>query len=518
MLDNYMLIYLVIVMISIISALVYIFYLPSKIEMKQVAVSLITSLILVGGGYSCLTVADYFSVDSFNIVFDPAPYWNFMNGRYLNTGIILASLRLGLDQIFDQKIFLILWIVSTAITCSIVAKSLLQYLAFNYKTVIITTAAVAISFVNVFMMELLLFPEMAMVLMIGSLCLGLAIYFSLMNCHNKLVVWAISAFFLLAALGSYQSYIAIYITFVCAGFWLKGKNSIKQILVNVGLSLIIGGVASLINVLLLKTLVLKGILADSGRGATFSMHSIIENIKMILKYQIDFWENCDDLYRVALIMPIIGIGLLALSIGILRKLDDSKKKIMLCFTVLGSYILAFAPHIIEKEAILTPRSNIGIWATISLVIIFSQIYVRRLSNCLLVIIIASNIFYMQNMLTNTRVVNAIDFVEGEQISRSIMDYEKKSGKYITKVGIAYDKYPTLYHPISEYANAQLGARILATDYSGYRFIGYLLKRSLEKVNMPSEIYENYFANKDWPSLNINDQIYFEGDTMYWCVY
>ena len=99
-----------------------------------------------------------------------------------------------------------------------------------------------------------------------------------------------------------------------------------------------------------------------------------------------------------------------------------------------------------------------------------------------------------------------------------MDYEKKSGKYITKVGIAYDKYPTLYHPISEYANAQLGARILATDYSGYRFIGYLLKRSLEKVNMPSEIYENYFANKDWPSLNINDQIYFEGDTMYWCVY
>ena len=113
-----------------------------------------------------------------------------MNGRYLNTAIILASLRLGLNQVFDQKIFLILWIISTSATCSIVAMSLLQYLILNYKTIILTTAAVAIRFVNVFMMELILFPEMSMGLMVGSLCLGLAIYFSLLNPH-KLIVWVI---------------------------------------------------------------------------------------------------------------------------------------------------------------------------------------------------------------------------------------------------------------------------------------------------------------------------------------
>ena len=175
-------------------------------------------------------------------------------------------------------------------------------------------------------------------------------------------------------------------------------------------------------------------------------------------------------------------------------------------------------HIIEKDAILTPRSNIGIWATISFVVILSQIYAKKFGNCLLVLIFVSNIFYMQNMLTNTRVVNAIDFVEGEQISRSIMEYEKDSENRITKVGIAYDNCPTYYHSISQYANFQLGARILATDYSGYRLIGYILNRSLERVSVPVEIYERYFENKDWDTLNIEDQICFDGDTIYWCIY
>ena len=51
MIDNYMLTYLAIVMMSIISALLYIFYLSRKITIKQVGISMITALILTGGGY-----------------------------------------------------------------------------------------------------------------------------------------------------------------------------------------------------------------------------------------------------------------------------------------------------------------------------------------------------------------------------------------------------------------------------------------------------------------------------------
>ena len=49
MIDNYMLTYLAIVMMSIISALLYIFYLSRKITIKQVGISMITALILTGG-------------------------------------------------------------------------------------------------------------------------------------------------------------------------------------------------------------------------------------------------------------------------------------------------------------------------------------------------------------------------------------------------------------------------------------------------------------------------------------
>ena len=116
-------------------------------------------------------------------------------------------------------------------------------------------------------------------------------------------------------------------------------------MLNVGITLIIGEGASLINVLLLKALVLKGILADSRRGAYFSAYSIIRNIRTILNYQINFWENCDGLYKTAWIMPTIGIGLLILIVCIWKKVEENKKKIILSLLILGRYILAFAPHI-----------------------------------------------------------------------------------------------------------------------------------------------------------------------------
>ena len=73
------------------------------------------------------------------------------------------------------------------------------------------------------MMEFMLFPEMAMVetLGIGTLCLSICSALS----HIRFK-WLISLFFLVAALGSYQSYIGIYITIVCVGIYFHEKDAI----------------------------------------------------------------------------------------------------------------------------------------------------------------------------------------------------------------------------------------------------------------------------------------------------
>ena len=36
--------------------------------------------------------------------------------------------------------------------------------------------------------------------------------------------------------------------------------------------------------------------------------------------------------------------------------------------------------------------------------------------------------------------------------------------------------------------------------------------------MDSQIYDEYFKDKDWNYFNPHEQLIFKGDTLYWCKY
>lgn len=81
-----------------------------------------------------------------------------------------------------------------------------------------------------------------------------------------------------------------------------------------------------------------------------------------------------------------------------------------------------------------------------------------------------------------------------------------------------DLNPTYYQPNSRYKNWELGARIMSTYYSNYRLIGYTLNKNLERKDMSDEIYEKYFAGKDWNCLNVEEQTILINDTLYLVIY
>lgn len=43
-------------------------------------------------------------------------------------------------------------------------------------------------------------------------------------------------------------------------------------------------------------------------------------------------------------------------------------------------------------------------------------------------------------------------------------------------------------------------------------------RIYEKIKVPEEIYEQYFAQKDWDSFDAEEQMIFDGDTLYIAIY
>ena len=89
---------------------------------------------------------------------------------------------------------------------------------------------------------------------------------------------------------------------------------------------------------------------------------------------------------------------------------------------------------------------------------------------------------------------------------------------MSKIAITYDQNPTIYQEQSRYRHSQLGVRIMVTDYSNYRLISSRANRELQKTDMPDEIFQQYFSEKDWNELNVEEQVFCEDDVAYVAVY
>lgn len=471
-------------------------------------------------GYGCLIITRHFSVDSFNLLFDMSAYWNLQLGRWGNCGILLLAEQFGISQVVYQQVFAVLWILSaTALVFMISDVIWTQWGNTLFRERCIIALFVCIAFVNVFYMEFLLFPEVFIHNICGNLALGLSIWFVFTRL-KPIIKWILSFIFLFITLGNYQSYIGIYVAFVFIGIFIGKDKTIKEKVINLFETLICGGLASVGNVLLLKLLIQFNILPDSGRGVSLSLVTLLNNISELAAYQISFWKNADGLMGI-LIMPLAGMLLL---VGVISAMTKLKKKDVMLFGIMMicSYILAYAPHLIESGIFLSPRSNIAIWSVLSGIFIVGYLFFsesgKKLFFICYMLFLGCNIFFMQDIAANQSAVNAADFVESKQICSGILAYEEKTGNKVEKIAMCTDVNPTLYQSFSRYNNRELGKRIMITMYSNYRLLGVRLNRSLEKTDMPEEIYNMYFQGKDWDCLNLEEQLVFDGNTMYLAIY
>ena len=518
---DYIVIGITIVMLIFVVAVfcIYLHKQLSEVSSSSVLYPLIFIFIAVAAAYGCLVLTEHYSVDSLNVLFDTGAYWQLQLGRYLTCGLFLIADKTNIDPVLSQNLFAILWCLFLCMSAFIIWSTFQNIFKSPKGFKLFLLAGISlIAFTNVFMMEFVLFPEVLLASSFGVLSLALSIYFALnsFGCKKNRII---SFFLLIVSLGNYQSYVGVFEAFVLCGIYLSNKNKcfrIKQYLY----ALIMGGAASIFNVLLVKLLVHFDVIADSGRGASLSIFAIIDNLKGIAKYQKNFWSNADGLIF-GVWMPFLGLSLFCLLVVALIKAQD---KIELLLLLVASYLLCFAPHIIEAEQLLTPRSNLAIWSFISSACFLLVSALGKSKQCLN--IIACNVFVllfvsiisMNDIATNTRAMNCVDFIEAQQICADIKRQEIASGVQIQKIAVCYDKNPTIYQSFSKYKTGELGARILVVDYSGYRLINYTLGRSLEKIQMPNEIYNTYFSGKDWDALVLSEQAKYVDDTVYLAIY
>lgn len=494
-------------------------YIVKKMDFKSYMLLAIVIAFLAYGG---MLQTMHFSVDSLNVWSNMGATWHLQLGRYTNFAMILMAEKMGINAITSQHIFMFLWILTMVMMNLMIMSGISECIAkINIKQKYLILSLLMISFVNVFSMELMLFPETAMWLCIGNLALGLSIRDAI-DSEGSLKKWLISAIELFIALGCYQSYIGVYEIFVLMGFFLRYRNDIKLRYKQSVLALVVGGVLCLINVLIVRILVGFSVILDAGREG--GLENIYQNIKVIVQYQISFWKDADGLFPM-LIMPICLGVLVMVSIFIIKKQKTLEQKVYFVLMVCGGYILAFASHFLETTAFLTPRSNMAVWSVISVILIIGVYYEDKQKiwylfgvNIFIIFFIVSTISTMNTMIANETATNAVDFSEARAVVNRIKEYENKTGNYITKMGTIQDNNCTIYSTESKWANFQLGFRIMATPHSNYLLVSYVLERKLENVEVPDNIYQEFFKDKDWLNMDVSEQVICADDTVYLCVY
>ena len=64
----------------------------------------------------------------------------------------------------------------------------------------------------------------------------------------------------------------------------------------------------------------------------------------------------------------------------------------------------------------------------------------------------------------------------------------------------------------------VNTRAYMWDWSDIYLLKKITNREFEIKDMDSQIYYEYFKDKDWNYFNPHEQLIFKGDTLYWCKY
>lgn len=466
----------------------------------------------------------HFSVDSYAIIYDNQGMQYLMQGRFVTYYINLIFNKLSINPTLDQQIFsayLIICIsVASFVISSIISKNMKNFSLIKW---ILVNVSVMLSFVNVFLLEWFLYPEITFFLGTGLISTIIAIH---IITKGERIVNIIGSFvFLAIAMGIYQANLGIFIIYTLTISLIKNemrlnKNSIKQSF----FILFIGLFNSILNILLLKLAIASGIAVEGDRAPKLNFEVIKNNALGILGAQKSIWLNAYNfLPRYSVI--IFGTILFIMIGYLLNKNKNSLKDITyIMFIIVINYLIIFAPHLFTSSLWLAQRTIVGFFMFLSSIIVLITFNCMNNKKVTKILIIISSVFLIinciqvHNIAVNHIASNKLDQEYALMINEEIERYEKKNNINVKYISAENDINPTYNYKSIQYTIYDTNIRAFITPWANVNMINYFSHRNYIKVPMDQTIYESCFKNRNWDSFSKEDQFVFVGDTLYLILY
>lgn len=320
----------------------------------------------------------------------------------------------------------------------------------------------------------------------------------------------------------YQGTIGFLVLITLVFSLIKNKNKIKSVFADVMLSGMFCIIGLIIDLLFIKFFGLILNLSQTRIGSLSIIKEkifyILKNIGLIVKYN-------SNLYIPYLFLNIIIIVffVMILYYSKTKHIEGITKNL---FIILGAIILCFPLDIISYSDIFAGRTKFCMGSLIGLIFIFiycdTGVFEKdNLLKCFFISIFLVYSFFIIKfyikLMVGHKIVEERTKVECNAIDEYISEYEKNNNIVIKNISFCIDSKPTYYY--YDIGNCSgLCSRPLSLEWSNNEALNYYTNRKLKEEEMPKELYEMYFKDKNWDALCVQEQIMFVNDTVIYCIY
>ena len=457
----------------------------------------------------------HYSVDTYGLIENWAnTEWHIGGFRYFSALITIIVSALGHNPILNPIPDILFFIIIVALSVSMLSIYISQLVNKQRSFIVglIVNISLLITACNVWYSDLLSFSESIVLNAAGFLSCFLSVYLFAKRKSGLYLLLASIAFICAAA--TTQQFISIFIIYtiliLCIKLVQNNKGSIKDIfffyIKPCAFIIVNSAIYYLLGLLLIKIFNV----APNPR-ASLTIRSIIENLIYFIKNQHSFLKGrglfSSEILTICYLMVFI-IFIVSLIIY-WKKRRQTAKTIFIGLSFIVAYIAAYLPGLVS-----TSHGTRAICALFSVFALFAigsiALYQHRVINifliCILFLVFALNIYKTVDMGVNQIVGNTKEAAYADNIAYSIEKYEQTNKMSVTSIGIAYDKH------------GDTDAESLYVDYAIEPLFQMHIGKDIKYVEVPESVTKTYFAEKDWTSYDAEEQIVFDKNIAYICVY
>lgn len=441
-------------------------------------------------------------------------------GFYL-VNILFNNINFNLVE--QQSIFTFMFILTiTFIFSSLFLKLVRVSTVKNLFSVIIIFVGVGLTLINVYTLEWLLFPE---VMLIYSLALVLS-YFAARIFFKKpgIPFFFLASLLLLCAITFYQGVLPAFVTwsFLLNIFSWKSDMTKKKRIGNLLYPTFIGVFTSFLSFLasaLYQNLATNPVV---DRAQFRGPSQIWDSFRQILGSQKHIYFNASGFLPPFSLLLFLFVTLFA---WILSK--SSTKDFLNIFLCIGMVVViwgaTFFPHLFLGAVWLSPRTITGVFFLVAFLFLVLSHWINELSYqkvlaALGVFFLGLNIFQIQFIGVNHYKSNRLDEEYAYLIEQEITRYQAESGNTITKIAVIRDAQPLQGYSGVHYSMYEINMRSYFATWADVGTLNYYTGNTYEKIEWTNSELEFEIVGRNWDTFVPSEQLFFEGDTLYWVIY